>query len=326
VVKPGDTLADIAQRYLGDARRWREIWERNRFITNPNRIYPGDTLVIPGFEGLPARAEAPKPPPPPRVEAPPPPPPVTKVEEPPPPPPAPPPLPLAPPDVIACAGYVAEYTGTLLGIGAVIQGTDQKILLGFGDTLDLKMDPGQRASVGDTFALLTSEGLVRHPVTNQVVGAMIRPLGVVEIILVAGEAVRGRILVSCRSTNPGDRVDRFVSVRFPYDKEAVPTNLRAEGTIVGNQNRVQNLGFQDIVFVDFGTDKGLVPGDVLAIYQGGGLAPVPPPTGGLGLVAPTRMGEMIVIRTTPTTSTAVISVSEKEIRVGMRAVLSRKIP
>lgn len=56
LVRPRDTLWDIAERYLGDPRRWPEIFERNRDrpqpdgrrLTNPNRIYPGWVLVLPG--------------------------------------------------------------------------------------------------------------------------------------------------------------------------------------------------------------------------------------------------------------------------------------
>ncbi|MCL2500238.1 MAG: metallophosphoesterase [Defluviitaleaceae bacterium] len=48
VVQYGDTLARIAQRFYGDATLWPRIFEANRSIlTNPNRIYAGQTLRIP---------------------------------------------------------------------------------------------------------------------------------------------------------------------------------------------------------------------------------------------------------------------------------------
>ena len=44
----GDTLGHIAQRFYGNAARWPEIFEANKnIISNPNLIYPGQTLVIP---------------------------------------------------------------------------------------------------------------------------------------------------------------------------------------------------------------------------------------------------------------------------------------
>jgi len=325
VVKRGDTLGGIAQRYFGDAGRWREIWERNRFIANPNRIFPGDTLVIPGYEPPPPKAEAPPPPPPPVVEAPPPPPPP-KAEAPQPPvvETPPPPIPVAPADVIACSSVVVDLRGPL-GFGSIIYGTDQKLELSVGDTVELAMDPGAQAAVGDRYALQRADVPVRHPSTGQFLGIQVRPLGVVEVTQVLGQAVRGRLLLSCGAVTPGDRVARYVPVDFPFGKEAVPTSQRTGATIVGDQDQLQRLGLYHIVFLDAGMDQGVAPGDVFAIYEEGGLAPVPP-TGAPALVAPTRLGEITVIRVTPQTTTGIISQNEKEIRIGLHVVLSRKIP
>jgi LysM repeat protein len=48
-VKSGDSLSKIAKELLGDANRWREIYKANEDkIKNPDLIYPGQELVIPG--------------------------------------------------------------------------------------------------------------------------------------------------------------------------------------------------------------------------------------------------------------------------------------
>jgi nucleoid-associated protein YgaU len=48
VVK-GDSLSKIAKRELGDANKWRKIYEANRAVVgdNPDLIKPGQVLVIP---------------------------------------------------------------------------------------------------------------------------------------------------------------------------------------------------------------------------------------------------------------------------------------
>ncbi len=47
-VKSGDTLSDIAQRELGDANRYTEIFNANRnILSNPDQIDIGQTLRIP---------------------------------------------------------------------------------------------------------------------------------------------------------------------------------------------------------------------------------------------------------------------------------------
>ena len=46
IIKKGDTLWDIAGRERRNNSKWREIWDSNRYIENPNRIYPGDKLHL----------------------------------------------------------------------------------------------------------------------------------------------------------------------------------------------------------------------------------------------------------------------------------------
>jgi LysM domain len=47
VVVPGDTLWSIAQRFTDSPWRWTELWGANKDdIKNPNRIYPGNVIVL----------------------------------------------------------------------------------------------------------------------------------------------------------------------------------------------------------------------------------------------------------------------------------------
>ena len=46
LVKPGDTLAGIAGKVLGDSSRWPELMKANPQIVKADRIYPGDALVV----------------------------------------------------------------------------------------------------------------------------------------------------------------------------------------------------------------------------------------------------------------------------------------
>ena len=47
VVQKGDTLWSIARKYYGKRRYWKKIWNANSAITNPNRIYAGQTIILP---------------------------------------------------------------------------------------------------------------------------------------------------------------------------------------------------------------------------------------------------------------------------------------
>ena len=49
VVVNGDSLSKIAKREYGDANKWHRIYEANQdIIKDPDLIYPGQTLKIPG--------------------------------------------------------------------------------------------------------------------------------------------------------------------------------------------------------------------------------------------------------------------------------------
>jgi hypothetical protein len=45
-VKRGDTLWDISRQYLRDPFLWPQIWEINSNVNNPHWIYPGDQILI----------------------------------------------------------------------------------------------------------------------------------------------------------------------------------------------------------------------------------------------------------------------------------------
>ena len=48
-VQPGNTLSSIAEQVYGDPADWRELYEANRgVLRNPNMIFPGEVLDVPG--------------------------------------------------------------------------------------------------------------------------------------------------------------------------------------------------------------------------------------------------------------------------------------
>ena len=51
-VRAGDSLSAIAQKFYGDASRWKEIWEANKdSLPDPNLITVGQELRIVGHIG-----------------------------------------------------------------------------------------------------------------------------------------------------------------------------------------------------------------------------------------------------------------------------------
>lgn len=57
VVRPGDTLWDLARRYLENPYLWRRIYELNRdVVADPDWIYPAERIRIPGLVVQPGEA------------------------------------------------------------------------------------------------------------------------------------------------------------------------------------------------------------------------------------------------------------------------------
>ncbi|MFQ5509976.1 MAG: LysM peptidoglycan-binding domain-containing protein, partial [Leptospirillia bacterium] len=55
MVQMGDTLGDIAQSHMGAASRWRQIAAANPWLSDPDRIFPGQVVTLPE---IPASAAA----------------------------------------------------------------------------------------------------------------------------------------------------------------------------------------------------------------------------------------------------------------------------
>lgn len=51
-IKKGDTLWDISGEYLRNPFLWSALWEKNKYIKNPDLIFPGEILIIPGVETI----------------------------------------------------------------------------------------------------------------------------------------------------------------------------------------------------------------------------------------------------------------------------------
>jgi hypothetical protein len=51
VVKEGDTLWDLSNRFLAKPWYWKDIWKENPNITNPDLIYPNDVISVEKIDG-----------------------------------------------------------------------------------------------------------------------------------------------------------------------------------------------------------------------------------------------------------------------------------
>ncbi|MFB3816092.1 MAG: LysM peptidoglycan-binding domain-containing protein [Candidatus Methylomirabilales bacterium] len=341
VVKPGDTLWRIAGDVLKDPSRWRAVWEENRFITDPNRIFPGDTLALPGGRPAPppaaaAAPEVPVPAEPPKAEAKPEAP-VVEAQAPPPPAPVPtpgpapplaaqlPPVPPASPYAVACSPVLAaDMPSAEIGIGSLVQSEEDRLLLSMEDPVFVGLSGTTGVRVGDRLAVVRPGTRLAHPLTRRPLGRVLHTLGILEVREVRDRVLKARIAYSCDSMHLGDRVAPLQVTPLPEWPATAQAFRSVEGVVVASPRSDELLALQQLVFLDVGASQGIKSGDVFAVYRPH--LPAVNPTGGAAFpIPPERLGEAVVVRVTPDTATAVLTASRKESHAGDRVILSREV-
>ena len=330
IVKKGDTLWGISRDLLNDPHLWRRLWEENTFISNPNRIYPGDRLGMPGKEIAPPPAppapvaEAPQPEPakpePPKVEAPAPPP----VAAPPPLAPPTPPVPPASQHARVCSpALVAEKDAVTLGIGETVKNPDNRIMVAMEDRVFLGLDAGRSVNKGDRLAAIRVGRRIADPRTGKSAGRILYVLGLLEVTEAKDRVARARISYSCGPIVVGDRLVPFAPAAFPEDQTPQPTRRAVNAAVLDSLRGEALIGLQQMVFVDAGVKQGIGLGDIFALMR-----PNVPAAMGTGELLPLpadRVGDAIVLRVADSSATLLLTASSREVRVGDVAVLSYQI-
>jgi hypothetical protein len=320
-VKKGDTLWDISDRLYHDPWVWPKVWQWNPTITNPHWVYPGTELrlyyrvpgtttvavVPPPSEPMATAAVAapPSPPVPPSL---------------PPPPPVPPKVPTLVFKDIDQVGFITPSRPE--GEGSVLGEMHDKVLIGQGDEIFLQLNPPRQGVVGDRYYVFRTSELIRHPITDQEVGYLNTPVGVVEITDVAPDHAKARVLTSYEPIAKGDRL-------MPYRKRSEEIALQdgtepKEGRIVVAKGEVRLSGDHQIVFIDLGADNDIKAGNRFEVYREprvrryyvGEVTSV-----GEGLVSSLMsepVGEILVLSAEKATAAAIVTKTNIELYPGER--------
>ncbi len=204
--------------------------------------------------------------------------------------------------------------------GEIAASVDAKQMLGQGDTVYLS-SYGELFSPEQESVIFKTLEPVFHPKTGERLGDMVEVLGVVRVDVVGEDVSTGEIL---RSKNPIYKKDKIASIdRFipiPPADLVIPEE-GAEGTIVAvPEERVSNAQ-HDIVYIDRGSEEGIIPGDQFVIIHGGERLSVSSKTSQAtateGVNIPYReVGTILVLATQEHTATARIIRSVEEVVKG----------
>jgi len=307
VVTHGDTLWDLSGSYLKDPFIWPEIWQVNPQIDDPDRIYPGNQVQLPGH--------APVAPPTPHLPhlaapaTPPAAPPMAKAvpSEPPTP-----PVPLvASTDRIAQSGWLAGLHEEV-GVGRILGSWHpRRKMLATDASVYLSLGSRDGVVAGDHFQVVEQGEIIRHPETGKPVGRLVRVVGEIELTEVHDATSSGRIVRALAPMAAGDRV---MPVPSPPPVAERPRTDGPEGlkaTVVATPDKRVAIAADDVIFLDVGTDQQVRPGDHFYLVRDTPL---------LAEATPMRYAsEAVVLDARAHTCTALITKSLTEAYVGTRA-------
>ncbi|MEL5848056.1 MAG: LysM domain-containing protein [Candidatus Igneacidithiobacillus chanchocoensis] len=292
VVRPGDTLWGIAAHFLKNPWEWQKIWRANPQIRNPDRIYPGDRIVLyrnaagsPAVEVVPLHPQL-------QVGA----------------------IPSyhtgillpflhSPAMVASKADYdKLPYLAAALETRPVYTAGDKIFVSGLADA-----KPGTRYSI-------VRLGAPLHRLADpHALGYAMINLGTAEL-LHGGSEAEIRIDEARREIDLGDRLIPIQPTPTPHYFPSAPSQAVAAQIVAANNN-ADELTVGDVVVIDQGANARLQPGNVLEIAESARMTknavtgknfPLPPET----------IGYLMVFRVFPQVSYAVITAAKRGIPIG----------
>jgi LysM repeat protein len=259
VVRPGDTLWDLARQYLADPFLWPDIFRLNTdVVRDPARIYPNERLVLPPgvvavgqregehtvFYNAGQRAPT-------DLNT------VLAANE----------LlyPVVRPGDFYAAGYVArDNEVTPVGrLAEVISPTvvplERQPTIQVYDKVFVAADPGARLAIGDQVQFLRpGRELERY-------GRVWNPTGLATVVNVDGGTATAVVIRMYGQVQPGD-------LAVPVAAFPVPTGTRPaassglQGRIVAFQRPHPVQANEEIAFLDVGRQAGVKEGDVFEVF------------------------------------------------------------
>lgn len=276
VVERGDTLWDLADRYLGDPYLWPQIWERNPYIRDSHWIYPGDPIVVdvavvhpPGeVEEVTTEDTV-----------------VSEYE----------PAPAEPGGVPADLGEVDVRPGLPHPLGSsadvycfarlfddgsafpftIVSAERVQYQSQFTEGEIVYVDGGiaQGVAAGDRFFVFERDRLLSHPVSSGAMGRIHRQVGQLRVLCAQEDSSIAEVTFACDPVEIGHSLLPFSPVPVPLVTLPDPTdrcdefNGKPTGYVVYNRDDVVEAMPEGALMVDLGQADGLFPGQFATVFR-----------------------------------------------------------
>ena len=286
VIKKGDTLWGISQRFLKDSGYWPDLWANNPFIGNPHFIYPGQRVAI--YDGrlvvipveLPPAAKKAAP-----AVAPPPPKPQQAI-------------------TVTTSGAVRGFLSLdrLKGASTLVDTVDNRLLMTAGDKIFV--DLAKPAKVGDRFDIYSVGDKVIHPATGKALGYLITERGTATLTAVDGNVGTATIDTANSEIERGARLLPHRSL--PHEIALKKASADLSGEIVAAAENKLILSRYDVIYVDLGAADGLQVGNLLYLSRSRKATELAKRLNHPFHLPDILLGSAVVVATQPHTATALI--------------------
>lgn len=248
VIKRGDTLWGLSERFIKDPFYWPNMWSKNNQITNPHFIYPGQKVrvypnrleIVPRGEQATAGQKAEKP---------------DVVKE------------VAEEKIFTLRGnegYLLEKG--LKPAGSIIGGHHDRIIIGYDDIVYTDIGTLHGVRGGEKFSIFTDAGEISHPISNEIMGRKIVPLGTLQLTEVEKTASRAIITKNFREISPG----AYLLPLRENGRREVALKMAAvdlKGYILESGSGTDIIAEGDVVYIDLGSNQGAEPGNMLYVVR-----------------------------------------------------------
>jgi hypothetical protein len=290
-VQKGDTLWDLSRKFSDSAWLWPEMWQENRQIANPHRIYPGERIRLfrrAGSQKISVKKTGVAPP---------------TLEN------------LIHYDYSALdrVGFIRKQP--VAPHGTIFKVQEIKEMISKDDIVYIRPEGDSEMVTGKRYTIYRTLKPIRDRFNNAYIGIQHLLTGVVEITQVQPNYVIGTVIASYRPINLEDKL-------MPYYRRIPEIVLKdspkgLEGQIIEAEDHNRIIGDQMIAFIDKGKNDGVHPGQFYNVYHQTSEQLNPKKRSKITLL-PVDIAELLVVHTENTTATVIITKADKEFEAGSR--------
>lgn len=284
-ITKGDTLWGLSERFMKDPYYWPDLWAKNPKVTNPHFIFPGQRLKI--YDN--------------RIEV------VDAPEE---------KKTAAEPTAAAPLQETAKETVfTITGgegflmekemppAGMIISTYQNRQIIGTDDIVYTNLGRATGGKVGDRYSIFKKSTAISHPVTNEIIGHKVIPLGTLQITELEDRVSKAIITESFMEIGPGSFLGPYAEKNRSVALKVADRDLI--GRIVETKTGNNAIAAGDIAYLDLGARQGITAGNM--VYAIRDVQPDPKFISvPVGKLPPEVIGALVVVETGPNTSTALV--------------------